>query len=521
VAIARGVSGQTLGRRKVHRFRAPPRQSSLRLALYGFGAALAGRRDGRQGIPRPEDAQHPASVKRRVERTNAWMNGKLAHRYHAERSRLLGLQTTLAQSAQGLGITVPLSAAAQAPPDSAAPHQETPTVMAVAVDGTKKVARSTPRVRGAVQLQSTIVYVGLLLLIFVGEAVINKKAFELFSESDQTLWVLAGALGVVVVIGTHLNGRAWKRSTENRGELVLAIVLTTFLLGASVALGVIRYLSVDHTRTQTVQVLQQEVSAIASEENGYVGELHALTQKKHPSVAEKNSIVVLQGRIASDKGESSGAKSELIDEQHPTGIDRAIYAIPVFALLNLFLIGIASALAYAHYDADAERRRAEQRTEFWASLRRGLKGFFAAIGGTFRGFIGWWQRRMQRWENRRINRRLRKQLALERGAAAQRSRLVGYAESLDETLVELRKVYTAACAEAEKHCEEIIQRYWAANNHRSAHDARKAERLWRRANLRAIKHGRPELPRPAAADWQQPYSQTVPLAFQRPTDLAV
>ena len=91
--------------------------------------------------------------------------------------------------------------------------------------------------------------------------------------------------------------------------------------------------------------------------------------------------------------------------------------------------------------------------------------------------------------------------------------------SIDDVLVNLGSTYRAACAAAETQFEAAIRLYWTTNTRRTMKDARKFEREWRKASLRAVKKGRAAAERPEASVWTRPKSQDAPLPFQRPVEL--
>ncbi len=492
--------------KKVYSFKALPRMSRWVLALKGHGSSLAGWRDGRQGVPDPDDPNLPANVHRRVYQANAWMNGKLARRYFRERNKLQGQQQKIEGAINGLSSTASLVESALATSNLAS-VSSAPGGGETATAGRRpSVARSE---KAVVRTQSTLVYVIFFIVIFVGESILNKKAFELFSETDATLWLMVSGLAVGLVLAAHLIGHSWKRSESERRAVSMLIVLSIVAFGAAFGLGTMRYLTVDNQRQQTITVLNQQIASVQTENAAYKSQRNSLGKQQALTRVEEESLLILERRIAAGQAEIASAKAQRSYAQNPRGVDRAIISIPLFMFLNIFLIVVMSALSYYHYDPAAAKAAARRRHRRW------------------RGFVDWLQGVPVVCRERKKEKRARleeKRRLKELGEVDERTRqgaeLAAAAESIDKVLDILDSAYRAACAETESLYEAAIRCYWVANNRQTMRNARKSERDWRRTNREAVDEGRPPVERDETASWKRPKSQDIPLQFQRPPEHA-
>jgi hypothetical protein len=506
------TSGRRTRKIRVHGFKAPPRQSRLGVMIRGYLSGLSGWRDGRDGLPDPAEPRPPAHVQRRVDQANAWMNGRLARRYFTEHNKLQGGKERLDGIVEGLTRTARDARLATVGPDDPA------TLDTPAATDAKRAATVRKHVTPA-RSYGTLLYVLSLVGIFAGEAVLNKKAFELFSETDRTLWVMVSGLAIAIILAAHFIGRSWKRSEVDRQVVPILVALSFAALGASFVLGTMRYLTIDNQRQQTIRLLEQQIASTSSANAGYAAARRSLQRRRHLSPSQKQSLAIINSRLAAGRAAIASAQSQLTDAQNPPRIDRAFVAIPLFAFINMFLLVVASAAGYYHFDpkaAEAVARRREER-------RARRVSWFAEFRGRLRD-------RSLRRQARREDRRRRRAIATHNAAAAleqgeldkliqQREELAAMANSITGVLESLAEAYRAACAEAEELCLSTIRRYWAAQNRQAIRLARDVERDWRAGARGALKQGRPEPPQPEGSRWRRPASQDAPLTFQRPVPL--
>lgn len=445
------------------------------------------------------------------------MNGRLARRYFRERNKLQGQKRKIEGAASGLSQTASSVESGQASSGfvSTAPTEGASYGVSKTTNARRQASVTKPE-KTAVRKQSTLVYLLALVGIFACEGVLNKKAFEVFSQSDTTTWILVSGLAIALILAAHMIGKSWRRVEDKRNAAPALVVLCAVGVGAAGVLGTMRYLAVDNQRQQTISVLNQEISAVQSTNAGYVSQLKSLDKKRHLSPTDTNSLVILKSRVASATAEIASARSQLSAANHPQAVDQVFVAIPLFILLNLFLTAVASVLSYYHYDPAAADAAAIRR-----HLRR--RQFAAWVGSVL---VTWRERRAQRRAGRE-QRRQRKELAAATAAAVRKKNesdelirrgtaLTAAGTSLDEVLDTLDSSYRAACAETEKLYEATIRRYWGANNRAATREARNLARNWRKAN-RDRAHDAVE--RPQAASWKRPTSQDAPLPFQRPAEL--
>ena len=516
---ANDAAGVLPGRKKVYGFKAPPRLSRSRLVLLGIESSIAGRRDGRRGIPDRDDPNLPASVHRRVDQANAWMNGKLARRYFRELNKLQGHKRKIEGAADGLSQTARAAGSEETSSSFvAAPATEDASTARSETTTTGRRPSVTRPDKQHVRKQSPILYLLELIGLFACEGVLNKTAFEVFAQSDTTTWILVSGLAIGLILAAHMIGKSWRRVEDKRNGTPALLVLCLVAVGAAGVLGTMRYLTVDNQRQQTISVLRQGLASVQSTNAGDVQQLEKLN-KKHLSATGRTTLVTLQSRIASQKVQIRNVNSQLVAAGHTQTVDRAFVSIPLFVFLNLFLTAVASVLSYYHYDPEAAEAAAMRR-----HLRR--RQFAAWLGNVF---VSWRERRTRR-RARREKRRREKEFGAASAAAARRqgesdalirhgTALRAAGTSIDEVLNTLNNAYRAACAETEKLYEANIRRYWSANTRETTREARSLERDWRKANHRAVRKGHPVAERPDAASWKRPKSQEIPLPFQRPTEL--
>jgi hypothetical protein len=485
-------------------------------------AARAGRRDGRNGVPSPDSNEQPPHIRYRVGVVNAWMAGPVERHYVAERNRLQAIRNLVFERAEALEARL----------DS--PHED--WTEPAGQPGTPEIARA-PRVtvrdsvgksRGedeaVITRLSTPKYLALLIAIFACEGIVNKKAFELFSERDAVLWLMVSGLAVGIIIASHLMGRSWKRVEEERRGIPILMFLAIVGLAASCVLGTMRFLTVDNARQERVRTLTAQVQGAQAQAALYSKQAASLQHLRHLRPAQRNALTITRSRLADAQAELIGTRSLLDADKHPHGIDRAIIAVPLFVFLNIFLMGVAVALGYYHFDPEAERvvaARRQNRRLRWAERIRVIRA----------------NRRLRREEKRqrrdtsKLVKEAHKQLGRDRDEAKSRDEerhslkrqlgdLRAFIASMDNALGEVRRQYVGACAEAEKRCEGMLQgRYWTVQNAAAQRRPRKMKEAWERASLRAVKRGQKPPAEPPGTRWLRPNVQGIPLPFERPPEL--
>jgi hypothetical protein len=521
VASAAGIS---TGKRRTYSFKRPPRLARFRLWRWGVASARAGKRDGAQGVPDANDRKHPPQVQHLTELTNAWQHGPLLRRYRAERNRLGTERHHVVEQAEALAER--LGSAPRLSDDDG-------FARAVLADGPSvapPIPTEAPVRRGREQPVaglSAFRYLALLLAIFACEGIINKKALELFSERDAVLWLMVSGLAVGIVLMSHLMGSSWRRYEDERKGFSILVVLILAGIAVSGVLGTLRYLTVDNQRQQQIETLQGQVKDAQGrlKQYGTTVQKPEELKKRGLTLEQQNNLFTSQSRRDEAGAELRANQSLLASARKARGIDRPEFGLPLFIFLNLFLVGVATALGYQHHDPEralivAERRQ-RRREAFGAWLR------------TLRLRM---QYRRDRRRERRQAKKLRKEADVQL-ATAKKDRAIAHAEraaleqllgsllarekSLNDALDDLLRTYRSAAAEAEKLCEGIIHgRYWTAQNEAARTVPLKLKRAWQQATLKAVKKGHPLPPEPQGMEWVRPKAQDMPLAFDHPAEFA-
>jgi len=507
---------------KAYKFKRPPRLGHFRLALRGVGSSRAGWRDGRYGIPDSVDDKLPANVQRRVDQANAWMNGPLARRYASERNRLEGLNhqvrtrgQVLHETAQNAHQSANVNPSSAPAPPTLLPARAKPTEEKRAGTTDEAVVGEEARTRW----RSTLVYLILLGAIFGAEAIINKKAFELFSESDAVLWLMVSGLTVGVILAGHHIGRSWKSSHSDHRARPMLVFLALLALGAAVFLGTMRYLSVDNTRQERIRILSAQVEDLSAQRGTLIVQQRSIERKRRLSVADREALRIVRDRRAVAETQLRSTRSLLRTAKTPNAVERATIAIPIFMFLNVFLIGIASVMSYYHYDPAAEKAS----KLWWARLAH-------RIGAAVSRFAANCRDGRTRRMNSRSTRAHAKALARHNRAVADQLKdyerrqselgvLAGATLALDATLEALERAYRYACVESERRYGAVIARYWESQNRQAKRRARRYERVWNRAMREAAKNGLPAPTKPDEASWRRPASQDAEITFTRPAEL--
>lgn len=520
---------------KVDRFKAPPRVRRLKLWALSRASIRAGRADGQAGTPAADDPALPSAIRRLVEEANAFMGGAITQRYVTERNRILHLQNHIEAAANerkheitslgGVPEAAPASDATTAgvPKSAAAPEDR-----ATEAKPRKAMARAaTTRDFSAVRAQGNFTYVLWLGLIFIGEAVVNKKAFELFSESDRTLWLMVTGVAVAVVVCAHLLGKFWKRfADEGRDKQALMFLAVIALAGAAM-LGTMRYLAVDQERQDQISLLNNQIQAASTDLARNQEREQQLAPKAKLTPTEVEELRLARSRIAGAEAQLSASEGRLQETQTLQGIERPAIALPLYILLNLVLIGVATALSYHHADPAAERERQQDKGRRRRERRERLSGWFAAA--------------LDRSSQRREAKRLREELARteEIATRARQAAQVSEAARLkrinelqrevehlrasyktaDRTLEEMQKAYCAACDSVEYAYRAIAERYWNSQNQNAQRPLKQLKDAWEKGRRRALKKGMPMPEKPEGLDWRQPAAQKTPLGFNRPAEL--
>lgn len=223
-----------------------------------------------------------------------------------------------------------------------------------------------------VRTHSRLLYVLVLLALFAFDAFLNKKAFEIFGDTDLFLWIWLGGFAAVALVGCHIMGQYLKdKGGDRRGRVILTI-LVALSIGVSAALGAMRYYSVDNDRQQTIRALEQQRSSASGILAAAKAERTRLLQIKPAgrSPAEKQALVITDGQIASANSSLASSKAQLEDERKPRSFDLWFASIPMFMMFNLFLFVVAVGLSYIYYNpqearahAVARAKRRQQRAE--------------------------------------------------------------------------------------------------------------------------------------------------------------
>ena len=102
---------------------------------------------------------------------------------------------------------------------------------------------------------STPVYVGALLLIFIGEFPLNAVAFNLFGEERVLTWVMTAALAASLIVCAHALGVLWRKQRPTpRDELIAkGLLVSPFLV--ILGIGLVRQVYVTELDDQTAAKL--------------------------------------------------------------------------------------------------------------------------------------------------------------------------------------------------------------------------------------------------------------------------
>jgi hypothetical protein len=515
-------------------FKAPPQPSRVLLALRGLGSTVAGWRDGRLGLPHFDDRDQPPHVKRRVAQANAFIGGPLRRQFRLERNRLRNIWSDLDASLRLTSgaprpqhdppiLTIPdeLLIPPEVRTDRSAPSAPQEPDSDV-TDRHAAFGLLIPRLRD-------VVYFDVLAAIFGCEGFINKKAFELFAERDLYLWFMVSGLAAAIVTGMHLLGRFWKK--RDYGALT-ALVAGSILLAGTIAS--MRYLAIDHARQKDIRTLRAQIGNLDAEIAQSRGEQKALEKRKKLSPADRQSLVILKGRIAQDSAQITASRIQLDDAKHPQGIDRPLYGIPVFAALNLFLMVVAAALSYYLYDPEAQkakRRRDELRELLAGGLiavvtsrrrRKRSKRERRAVARDAARLRRDRKRAVENIERENTRRRQEHDETRTRRDLEEGMRIFWSAgvPATEAALEELAKAYSGACIAVQQRYVAIIDKYWTAQNRRAKRRATAIEKRWLKAVARGRELNQSAPVRPDDIRWRRPEAQAEPLVFAQLDDPA-
>lgn len=479
-------------------------------------------------MPPADDPETPPHVERRVRQANAFIQGRINRRFYSERARLRSLRQEL--NAQ---LQVARDGASDQVPDApqiAGPAEAELQAGEVGPEPVRPKPLAAKQAGGSpteVRKHSRIGYALAVLLIFGCEAILNKKSFEIFTERNLYLWIFVAGVAAGIILLSHNLGELIKIGEERRVHGKVALITVAAVL-AFLAVSTMRYYAVDNARRQTIAVLQEQLDTTTAELAGYNRRDRQLQRLRRLLPAQKTELATLQARVATDESQMASTAALLRSQSHPTGINLAQVAIPLFFAINVFLFLAATLASYRAYEPLADEVAATRRAEDRSRLRAWFRHAFAM----------WRYRRELRRHRRRVrrlaraDRRHRKQLLShfkkqnkDQNDTYQRARrqhefskqrvavLEGLIDGVDAALAEIEKSYRAAVREVQEQYRTIIGRYWTAQNRQGGKRAFKVERRWKRESWRASRKGTAAPARPDSIPFRRPRAQSNSLSF--------
>ncbi len=102
---------------------------------------------------------------------------------------------------------------------------------------------------------STPVYVGALILIFIGEFPLNAVAFNLFGEDRVFTWVMTTALAASLILCAHALGVLWRKQRPTPRDELIAKALLVFPFLVILGIGLVRQVYVTELGDETAAKL--------------------------------------------------------------------------------------------------------------------------------------------------------------------------------------------------------------------------------------------------------------------------
>ncbi len=383
-----------------------------------------------------------------------------------------------------------------------------------------------PRIENAQRgrAQSAFSYVSILVAIFACEGILNKKAFEVFKQSNRNTWMMAAGLAIALIVAAHFIGKSWRGMETSRNAVPVFAALCVFTMGCAIFLGITRYLAVDSERQDTLKTLTQDLGEVNNAIRNYQIQINGYNRKRSLSSRDRNELTVLNQQLALQQGRQGDLRASVISEHTPPPVDRPSYAIPLFLFINIFLTGVASILSYYFHEKNAveireqrsqlrwetistwlaDRRRRRNEREEWRKDRRRRRRREVDEEKMRRATARTEKRAIQRHQANKLaqQRAQEKTEALLRATAADQARIEAAATHIVDVIANCKKAYINACEHTEGVYSDAINRYWEMNNAAS-------KRRWLSEHRNAGGETKP-LP------WEKPTVQDKPPQFKRP-----
>lgn len=214
--------------------------------LLGIEARYRGWRDGRLGIPRADEPEAPPEVWK-LKRQGDGVGRRIGAKWVSYDLRLKGEtqgheveRRKYARKQQALEVEL---------------YEEDKRYRERRRELDRKVRDDERRHADDRWRISTPVYVGALLLIFIGEFPLNAVAFNLFGEERVLTWVMTTALAASLIVCAHALGVLWRKQRPTpRDELIAkALLVSPFLV--ILGIGLVRQVYVTELDNQTADGL--------------------------------------------------------------------------------------------------------------------------------------------------------------------------------------------------------------------------------------------------------------------------
>ena len=232
-AVAIVVLVLTFGFVRLDQPRVPrmPRVGSMRRIFLNLNARYRGRRDGRAGIPHPNDDKAPPEIwkikqqgdaqVRRVATAWASANARLTGEIEALKSEIVAVERQIdvfneagAEFRQRLGMRREQLAKRKA-------------------EDEKRHHDDRWRIR-------TWFYLPAMLVIFAGEFPLNAVAFNLFGEERWATYAMTAGLAAVLVFCAHALGVQLRLRTMSDTDVGISVLLVALPVAMILAIGFVR-----------------------------------------------------------------------------------------------------------------------------------------------------------------------------------------------------------------------------------------------------------------------------------------
>jgi hypothetical protein len=194
-------------------------------------ARYHGRRDGKIGIPRPDEATAPPEIWKLKQHGDGVVRD-LAATWSATDARLAGEHNAIERTVHTVdGLVDRLKPEFKTLKDRADARRK--RLLEMKNSDEKRHAEDRWRI-------PTWFYVIAITLIFAGEFPLNAVAFNLFGEDRVSTYTMTAGMAAVLVFCAHSLGILWRRRAMTDRDLIVTLLLTLLPVAVVVAIAVVR-----------------------------------------------------------------------------------------------------------------------------------------------------------------------------------------------------------------------------------------------------------------------------------------